>query len=67
VGELFVVVSVFNVFDDNGFLTGVAACEDDDDFSGFDDGHFECYEFCWDSIVDVGERGQGVKCKEVRR
>ena len=40
VGEAFVVVvAVVDVFDDDGFFAGVAAGEDDYDFSGFDDGH----------------------------
>jgi len=49
VGEALVVgVSVLDVLDDDGLLAGVAAGEDDDDFSGLDDGHF-CEiedEFC---------------------
>jgi hypothetical protein len=45
VGEAFVViVAVINVFDDDGFLAGVAAGKDDYDFSGFDDGHVEKLE-----------------------
>ena len=45
VGEAFVVaVSVFDVFDDDGFFAGVATGEDDYDFSGFEDGHFEGLE-----------------------
>jgi hypothetical protein len=41
VGEALVVVSIFDVLDDDGFLAGVTASKDDDYFSGFDDGHFE--------------------------
>lgn len=43
VGETLVVISVLNVLDDNGLLTGVTASKDDDNFSRFDDGHFDIY------------------------
>ena len=41
VGETLVVVSVLNVLDDDSLLTGVTSGKDDDNFSRFNDGHFE--------------------------
>ena len=44
VGETLVVVSVLNVLDDDSLLTGVTSGKDDDNFSRFDDGHFELFD-----------------------
>ncbi len=44
VGETLVVVSVLNVLDDDSLLTGVTAGKDNDNFSRFDDGHFELFD-----------------------
>ena len=47
VGETFVVVvAVFDVFDDNCLLAGVTTSKDNDNFSGFDDGHFGMWGVC---------------------
>ncbi len=43
VGETLVVVSVLNVLDDDSLLSGVTSGKDDDNFSRFDDGHFELF------------------------
>mmetsp|Transcript_1674 Transcript_1674/g.3583 ORF Transcript_1674/g.3583 Transcript_1674/m.3583 type:complete len:104 (-) Transcript_1674:99-410(-) len=47
VGKALVVVSIFVSLDDNGFLASVAASKDDNNFSGFENGHFGlCYDGC---------------------
>jgi len=46
-GEALVIrVAVFHGFDDNSLLSGVAASKDDNNFSGFDDGHLVYFIFC---------------------